>query len=96
MEKIFEIGKQFRNEGLSSTHYIEFTTCELYEAYTSLDDLFSFTEEFLCELTRKICGQPSTVYQGVKLHFNPPYRRIEVVPFLEEKLCQTLPLTIGK
>jgi lysyl-tRNA synthetase, class II len=96
MEKIFEIGKQFRNEGLSSAHYIEFTTCELYEAYASLDDLYLLTEELLHGLVMSVCRHTSIVYQGTELNFLPPYRRIEVIPFLEAKLRQSIPFEIGK
>jgi lysyl-tRNA synthetase class 2 len=96
LDKIFEIGKQFRNEGLDATHHSEFTTCELYEAYSSLEHLYLLTEDFLYGLATTIFGHERITYQGLELNFKPPYRRIDIVPFLEERLCQSLPLDPSK
>ena len=56
MDRVFEIGKQFRNEGIDMTHNPEFTTCEFYWAYADYNDLMEFTEELLSQMVKYIHG----------------------------------------
>jgi lysyl-tRNA synthetase class 2 len=79
-DKVFEIGKQFRNEGIDSTHNPEFTTCELYQSYINLEDLFSFTENILRELVIASCGSACLQrdYKGnsIEIDFSRPFSRV--------------------
>ncbi|KAL1922741.1 uncharacterized protein VTP21DRAFT_9117 [Calcarisporiella thermophila] len=87
IDKVYELGKQFRNEGIDADHNPEFTTCELYMAYASLEDLIQMTEDMVSKMVLSITG-------GLKvggLDFTPPYRRIDVVEALERKLGDKLP-----
>ncbi|KAJ1921418.1 hypothetical protein H4219_000735 [Mycoemilia scoparia] len=96
IEKVYEIGKQFRNEGVDTDHNPEFTTCEFYQAYTNLDGLISMTENLLHELTTTIRGTDEVqVIQKngdrVKVSFKPPFNRVYVIPALEEHMGTKLP-----
>lgn len=62
MERVFEIGKQFRNEGMDHTHNPEFTTCEFYMAYADYNDLIALTEEFLSRLVMELFGTYKILY----------------------------------
>ena len=101
MDRVFEIGKQFRNEGIDMTHNPEFTTCEFYWAYADYHDLMSFTERLLSEMVMAIHGKykiqyhpkdddanPDKVYE---IDFTPPFRRIKMMEGLEEALGVQLP-----
>ncbi|KAI8361486.1 lysyl-tRNA synthetase [Mortierella sp. GBAus27b] len=96
-DRVYELGKQFRNEGIDADHNPEFTTCEFYQSYANLDNLFEMTEDMLQEMTKSITGSSivSTVLaEGdppVELSFEKPFRRINIVEHLEEKLGVTLP-----
>lgn len=94
MERVFEIGKQFRNEGIDSTHHPEFTTCELYAAYTDYQDLMQMTEEILQEIVQSVTGSSvvqwksatSTSPDSVGIDFSSPFRRVDVWEELQRKL----------
>ena len=101
MDRVFEIGKQFRNESIDLTHNPEFTTCEFYWAYADYNDLMSFTEELLSSMVKSIHGSfvikyhpmddpehPEKVYD---IDFSPPFRRIKMMEGLEEALGMQLP-----
>ncbi len=79
-EKVFELNRNFRNEGVSSKHNPEFTMLEFYEAYATYEDLIRRTEELLYGLALEIKGGPKITYQGQEIDFTPPWRRIK---FLE-------------
>ncbi|KAL7267484.1 mitochondrial lysine-tRNA synthetase [Rhizina undulata] len=94
MDRVFEIGTQFRNEGLDHTHNPEFTTCEFYQAYAGLEELISFTEELLQELDAEVSKLKETKYTNLEqldLDFRGPFRRIEFIPDLEKAMGRTLP-----
>lgn len=77
MERVYEIGKDFRNEGLSRTHNPEFTMLEFYQAYADYEDMMTLVEELLLTLVRDVTGGSSElIYQGVKLDFSGPFRRL--------------------
>jgi lysyl-tRNA synthetase class 2 len=81
--KVYELNKNFRNEGLSTRHNPEFTMIEFYEAYARYEDFMSLTEELLCGLLNDLFGTHRITYQGVELDFTPPWRRLS----LEEALA---------
>lgn len=77
-EKIYEIGKNFRNEGIDRTHNPEFTMMEYYEAYTDYEDQMKQFEKLICFVVKKIKGTLKFDYQGKKLDFTPPWKRMTV------------------
>jgi lysyl-tRNA synthetase, class II len=95
MDKVFEIGPSFRNEGLDATHNPEFTTCEFYSAYSNLVDLINETEELICGLAQHCQGLIATELQSLTpLHANQfvrPFKQVEFIPALEKALGARLP-----
>lgn len=83
-EKVFEIGKNFRNEGLSHMHNPEFTMIEFYWAYQNYKGLMDFTEELISDLVIKIKGSIKISYQGNNIDFTPPFNRIKFVDLIRE------------
>jgi lysyl-tRNA synthetase class 2 len=82
--KVYELNKNFRNEGLSTRHNPEFTMIEFYEAYARYEDFMSLTEELICGLLDDLLGSRSITYQGVDLDFTPPWRRLSLEQALVE------------
>lgn len=78
-EKVFEINRSFRNEGLSTRHNPEFTMLEFYEAYADYEDLIQLTETLLRELTIEITGSSELEYQGERYDFGRPFQRMTVI-----------------
>jgi len=74
--RVFEINRCFRNEGLSVKHNPEFTTIEFYQAYATYEDLIELTEELLSELAQKVCGSEKIEYQGKEINFAKPFARM--------------------
>ncbi len=83
-ERVFEIGRNFRNEGLSTQHNPEFTMLEFYWAHATYTDLMLFTEELFARLAREVGGSVCLPYQGQEIDFTPPWRRISVVDAVVE------------
>ncbi|HLI74500.1 MAG TPA: lysine--tRNA ligase [Acidimicrobiales bacterium] len=83
-EKVFEIGRVFRNEGLSPRHNPEFTILELYQAYADYRNLAALTEELVSGLTTEVCGTTKLVYQGRDLDLAPPWRRATMAELVTE------------
>jgi lysyl-tRNA synthetase class 2 len=83
-ERVFELNRNFRNEGVSSRHNPEFTMLEFYEAYATFEDLIKRTEELFYQLALEINGSPKVIYQGQEIDFTPPYRRINFLDSLVE------------
>ncbi len=77
-EKVFEINRNFRNEGLSTRHNPEFTMIEFYQAYADYHDLMDLTEEMLRHLAEEVLGTTTLTYQGEEYHFGEPFRRMTV------------------
>jgi lysyl-tRNA synthetase class 2 len=77
-ERVFEINRNFRNEGLSTRHNPEFTMLEFYEAYADYQDLMNLTEDMLRKLTEEIHGSSKITYQGEKYDFGAPFVRMTV------------------
>ncbi|KAG0124122.1 hypothetical protein HOY82DRAFT_201510 [Tuber indicum] len=88
LERVYEIGRQFRNEGIDLTHNPEFTTCEFYWAYADVNDLLDITEELVSEMVKCITGSYRTKFhtQGGKVYevnWERPWKRIEMMTALE-------------
>jgi len=75
-DRVFELGKCFRNEGISTEHNPEFTMVEFYMAYADYMDLMDLTEELISSLAREILGAAQVIYGEYTLDLRPPYRRI--------------------
>jgi len=78
LERVFELNRNFRNEGVSTLHNPEFTMMEFYMAYATYEDLMTLTEEMITSLVREIFGTLKITYQGTELDFTPPWRRVSV------------------
>jgi lysyl-tRNA synthetase class 2 len=84
MERVFEIGRVFRNEGLSPRHNPEFTMLELYQAYADYGDMMSLTEELVAYLATQLLGTTKLSYGGRDLDVTPPWQRATLVDLVEE------------
>lgn len=78
-ERVFEINRNFRNEGLSTRHNPEFTMVEFYQAYSDYQELMDLTEEMLRTVTQDVLGTSRVHYQGTDLDFSKPFHRMTVV-----------------
>ena len=78
-ERVFEINRNFRNEGLSTRHNPEFTMVEFYQAYADYKELMDLTEEMLRTVTQDVLGTSQVHYQGTDLDFSKPFHRMTVV-----------------
>lgn len=84
LERVYEIGRIFRNEGLSKKHNPEFTMLEFYQAYATFDDLMSLTEELFVDLLQSINGSLKTTYCGQEIDYTPPWPRLSMLESLHE------------
>jgi lysyl-tRNA synthetase, class II len=84
MEKVFEINRNFRNEGLSTRHNPEFTMLELYQAYADYNVMMDLTEELICLLAGKYCKDNKTMFGEKSVDFSRPWRRAEYAELLKE------------
>ena len=96
MDRVYEIGKVFRNEHIDRTHVPEFTTCEFYQAYASCEELMDTTENLLRTVVKKVTGSSILEVSGkngkkVPIDFSKSFGRIEVIPFLEKKFGTKFP-----
>lgn len=83
-EKVYEVGKNFRNEGIDRSHNPEFTMLEWYEAYTDYFDQMKQFEEIVAHLAKTITGSTKVEYQGKEIDFTPPWRRLTVYDGVRE------------
>lgn len=93
---VYEIGRQFRNEGIDLTHNPEFTTLEFYMAYADVNDLMVMAEELVSSLVKHVHGSYKTTYHTVKgeeisINWEAPWRRIDMIPTLEELTGEKFP-----
>ncbi len=79
-DKVFEIGRNFRNEGISIKHNPEFTMMELYQAYANFEDIMELTENMISAIAKEVHGTTEVTYQGQMIDFKTPWRRL---PMLE-------------
>jgi lysyl-tRNA synthetase, class II len=83
-EKVYEIGKNFRNEGIDRSHNPEFTMLEFYEAYTDYNYQMKQFEEIIAHTAKEITGSTKVMYQGKEVDFTPPWRRLTVIDGVRE------------
>ena len=83
-DKFYEIGRNFRNEGMDIKHNPEFTCIELYEAYTNLEGMMNITEELIRRCANKVCGTGKISYQGEEIDLEKPFRRITMIDSIKE------------
>ena len=83
--RVYELGKNFRNEGVDTTHNPEFTMLEFYAAYWDYEDLMNFTEKLLTHVLLSTLGTLKLTYKGREINFTPPYRRYRYFDLLQEK-----------
>jgi lysyl-tRNA synthetase class 2 len=79
LERVYEIGRIFRNEGIDRRHNPEFTSIEFYQAYATYQDLLTLTEGLLLAVAQDVNGSPRVTYQGQSLDFTPPFPRISMI-----------------
>jgi lysyl-tRNA synthetase class 2 len=84
LEKVYEINRNFRNEGVSYKHNPEFTMIELYEAYADYNDMMELTENMLSSIIEKIHGTTKIEYQGKEIDFSVPFKRRKYVDVIKE------------
>jgi lysyl-tRNA synthetase class 2 len=78
LERVYEIGRDFRNEGVSFKHNPEFTQLEFYQAYSDYQQIMQLTEEMIAFVADKVLGQRKVTYEGVEIDLNPPWKRISM------------------
>ncbi|WP_422448572.1 lysine--tRNA ligase [Thermoanaerobacterium sp. DL9XJH110] len=78
-EKVYEIGKDFRNEGISVKHNPEFTMMELYQAYADYHDMMKLTEDMISHIALNVLGTTRVVYQGEEIDLTPPWERMTML-----------------
>ncbi|MGI6713760.1 MAG: lysine--tRNA ligase [Bacilli bacterium] len=86
MEKVYEIGRLFRNEGMSPRHNPEFTTVEAYLAYGNLDDMFTLAEELIREVAIEVTGGTLLPYGDRLIEVGQPFKRVHMVDAIKEKI----------
>ncbi|CAL0301521.1 unnamed protein product [Lupinus luteus] len=99
IDRVYEIGKQFRNEGIDLTHNPEFTTCEFYMAYKDYNDLMEITEQMLSGMVKELTkGSYKIKYHAngidmdpIEIDFTPPFRRIDMIEGLEKIAGLSIP-----
>jgi lysyl-tRNA synthetase class 2 len=84
LERVFEINRNFRNEGISIKHNPEFTMMEFYQSYATHEDLMRFTEELVGHVAERVLGKTTVPYQGTELNLAPPYARYTLAEALVE------------
>ncbi len=84
LEKVFEIGRVFRNEGVDTRHNPEFTLMELYQAYTDYNGMMELTEDMFRYLAEKVCGTTTISYQGTEIDLGRPFRRLTMTDAIKE------------
>ncbi|MFC4558581.1 lysine--tRNA ligase [Virgibacillus kekensis] len=84
MEKVYEIGRVFRNEGVSTRHNPEFTMMELYEAYADFHDVMSLTEELIAHIAKEVLGKAEVAYGDYTVNLEPKWKRLHMVDAVKE------------
>jgi len=92
MERVFEIGRIFRNEGMDSTHNPEFTMLEAYQALADHTDMMDLVEQVFSEVTRAVVGGTTFTYQGREVDLTTPFHRTTLIDLVSEKLGQAVGL----
>lgn len=84
MEKVYEIGRVFRNEGVSTRHNPEFTMIELYEAYADYEDIMALTENMVAHIAKKVLGTTTIAYGDQEINLEPKWTRLHMVDAVKE------------
>ena len=84
-DKVYEIGRNFRNEGMDIKHNPEFTNMELYAAYENMEDMMEITEELISTIAKNVLGTTKITYQGVDIDLTPSWRRVTMIDIVKEK-----------
>jgi lysyl-tRNA synthetase class 2 len=84
IEKVYEIGRVYRNEGISTRHNPEFTMIELYEAYADYHDMMALTENMVAHIAQEVLGTTKITYQGKEVDLSPKWRRVSMVDAVKE------------
>lgn len=85
-ERVYEIGRIFRNEGISTRHNPEFTSIELYQAYADYEDMINLTEELVCAIAKDVCGSLTVPYGTHTIRFERPWRRVTMHDVVKEEI----------
>src|SRR5690606_15645821 len=84
MEKVYEIGRVYRNEGVSTRHNPEFTMMELYQAYADYKDIMELTEQMIRYIAQEVCGSTTITYGEYEVDLGSPWRRVSMVDAIRE------------
>lgn len=84
LEKVYELGRVFRNEGISIKHNPEFTMLELYEAYADYNDMMDITEQLISTVAQEVLGTTKIIYQGQEIDLTPPWPRITMIDAIKK------------
>jgi lysyl-tRNA synthetase class 2 len=85
LEKVYEMNRNFRNEGVSTRHNPEFTMLEVYQAYGDYEDMMKLTEDLVSSLAKEITGSYKVAYQGREIDFTPPWDRRSFAKIIKDK-----------
>lgn len=84
-DKVYEMGKMFRNEGMDTRHNPEFTNIELYQAYADYNDMMDLTEDLFVYIAEKVFGTTKINYQGTEINLSKPWKRIDMQEAIKEQ-----------
>ncbi len=84
-ERVYELGRIFRNEGVSTRHNPEFTSVEIYQAFSDYFDMMKMTEDLISSVCKKVLGATLVVYQGCEIDLSPPWRRVTMQELVKEE-----------
>ncbi len=84
-ERVYELGRIFRNEGVSTRHNPEFTMVEIYQAYADYHDMMDLTEQLIAAVTEQVCGGTALTYQGSEIDLTPPWRRVTMHELVQQE-----------
>ena len=84
LERVYEIGRVFRNEGVDTRHNPEFTLMELYQAYTDYEGMMELTESLFKYLAEEVCGTSKITYNGIEIDFGKPFERITMIDCIKK------------
>jgi lysyl-tRNA synthetase class 2 len=83
-ERVYELGRIFRNEGVSTRHNPEFTSVEIYQAFADYNDMMDLTEELISSVSQQVCGSTQITYQGTEINLAPGWRRATMHELVQE------------